>query len=140
MMNNKFAIIISTDVTTKEGTNINEAFEYLKNNNVLDWGTNADILDKKQNIIKEGKVKGYFYVKKDPNNDQTGKVIYIFDIISINEKGDNRPEEWKKYSYNIFFEIKNIQKIPGKDLFEFILLNKGTPVQSVQRPVYVKVS
>ena len=28
MMNNKFAIIISTDVTTKEGTNINEAFEY----------------------------------------------------------------------------------------------------------------
>ena len=97
-------------------------------------------MDKKQNIIKEGKVKGYFYVKKDPNNDQTGKVIYIFDIISINEKGGNRPEKWKIDPIKHFFEIKNIQKIQEKDLSEFILLNEGTPVKSVQRPIYVKVS
>ena len=56
MMNNKFAIIISNDIITKEGTNLKEGFEYLKNNNVLDWGTDAQIAKEKQNIMKEGDI------------------------------------------------------------------------------------
>lgn len=139
-MDNRPIIIIPADTTTKSGTDMEEAFEYISMKKILDWGTDAPIRENILEIIRNKSTIGYIYSIKNNEHEDCGTINYRFKIIDVVEEGIYRPEQWKNdESYKRYFRISDLERIKPIDPQYFRKYDdkdETLNIEGIQRPVY----